>query len=86
MAPERLMGLLNAILSVEDTKERQKRLDALWKLWVRDRPDLRQAVSIRFYKDVLSSMPESRNQPPLSRELLAELRPDSSDSSTALSH
>jgi predicted DCC family thiol-disulfide oxidoreductase YuxK len=86
MAPERLMGLLNAILNIEDTKERQKRLDALWKLWVRDHPDLREAVSIRFYKDVLSSMPDSRNQPPLSRELLAELRPDSSDSSAALSH
>ena len=32
-----------------------------------DNPEFRQAVSVRFYKDVISSLPESRNRPPISR-------------------
>ncbi|HST52890.1 MAG TPA: DCC1-like thiol-disulfide oxidoreductase family protein [Pyrinomonadaceae bacterium] len=81
MAPERLMSLFLHILDVKDEAERQRRLDALWKLWSRDNPQLRQAVSVRFYKDVLSSIPERRSRPPVSRELLADLRLDSPASS-----
>ncbi|MFL6332374.1 MAG: hypothetical protein ACJ754_03435 [Pyrinomonadaceae bacterium] len=83
MAPERRMGLLLHVLDVQDEGERQKRLAALWKLWSRDDPGLRQAVSVRFYKDVLSSAPERRHDPPLSHEVLAELRENSPDTSTA---
>jgi len=83
MAPERLMAMLYKVLSVEDAEQRRVRLNAFWKLWVRDNPELRQAVSVRFYKDVISSLPESRNRPPISRELLAELRQDSPDSAAA---
>jgi predicted DCC family thiol-disulfide oxidoreductase YuxK len=83
MAPERQAALLFKVLSVEDAEQRRARLNAFWKLWARDNPELRQAVSVRFYKDVLSSLPESRNRPPVSRELLAELRQDSPDSAAA---
>ncbi|HJQ33627.1 MAG TPA: DCC1-like thiol-disulfide oxidoreductase family protein [Pyrinomonadaceae bacterium] len=83
MAPERLMALLGKVIGVEDAQERRVRLNALWKLWARDNPALRDAVSVRFYKVVLSSLPERRHGPPISQELLAELRQDSPDSAAA---
>jgi predicted DCC family thiol-disulfide oxidoreductase YuxK len=85
MAPERLMALLGKVVGVEDESERRVRLNALWKLWARDNPALREAVTVRFYKVVLSSLPERRNGPPISQELLAELRRDSPDSPASLS-
>ncbi|HWW75938.1 MAG TPA: hypothetical protein VNZ44_11100, partial [Pyrinomonadaceae bacterium] len=84
MAPERLMALLGRVINVEDAQERRVRLGALWKLWARDNPALRDAVSVRFYKVVLSSLPERRHGPPISSELLAELRQDSPDSAATV--
>ena len=74
MPPDRLMALLGKISSVDDEAERRLRLQALWKLWSRDRPDLQRVNAVRFYRDTLSSLPEKQNDNLLQREFLYELR------------
>jgi hypothetical protein len=74
IAPERLMALFNRITAIEDRKEREKRLAAFWKLWLRENPGHEHVSSVRFYRDVLSSLPENRKRGPISREFLAQLK------------
>ena len=74
MPPARLMAMLGRISSVADEAERRLRLQALWKLWSRDSPDLQRVTAVRFYRDTLSSLPERQNDNLLQREFLYELR------------
>jgi hypothetical protein len=73
-APERLDGLLRHVLLIGDEGERRRALEALWQVWAKDDPELRDAESVRFYRDTITTIPEGRDDPPLRRELIAEMK------------
>jgi predicted DCC family thiol-disulfide oxidoreductase YuxK len=75
LSPERLMGLLNHLLDVENETERSVRLQAFWRLWLQENPTLRTAVAVKFYRDTVSSVPENQGNSPIRRELVYEFRP-----------
>ncbi|MBD2740341.1 DCC1-like thiol-disulfide oxidoreductase family protein [Coleofasciculus sp. FACHB-1120] len=71
----RYMGLMRHTLKVEKNPEKlRSRLQAIWLLLVQQDPNLQRAVSVRFYKDTLSTIPERQRENPLKRELLYELK------------
>ena len=74
MSPERFVGLVNHILSVNDEAQRRIRLQALWRLWVRHNVSLQQARAVQFYDVTLVTIPERRSENPVHRELLFELK------------
>jgi predicted DCC family thiol-disulfide oxidoreductase YuxK len=73
MSPERLMGLQNRLLSINDQYERTRRLEAFWNLCQREDATLRSLKAKRFYGDTISSLPEDRNHAPLKRVLISEV-------------
>jgi predicted DCC family thiol-disulfide oxidoreductase YuxK len=75
LPPERLMGMLNHLLAVENETERRARLQAFWRLWSQANPNLRTAVDVKFYRDTLSSLPENQGNDPIRRKLVYEFRP-----------
>jgi hypothetical protein len=74
LQPERLQGLVIAIFS-EPAGKRDNRLRALWSLLTRETDAFAGMRSVRFYRDTITTDPERRGEPPLSRELLYELVP-----------
>jgi len=80
LSPERLMGLQNKLMNLDGESERNRRLGAFWKLWVRENPSLSQATRVRFYRDTVSSLPDDRDHNLLRRELIHEFRFQSSES------
>ena len=74
LSPERLMGLQNHLLGIANDHQRGARLEAFWKLWLRENPTFNDVTAVKFYRDTLSSLPEDRNHSPIRRELIAELQ------------
>ncbi|MFY9619537.1 MAG: DCC1-like thiol-disulfide oxidoreductase family protein [Pyrinomonadaceae bacterium] len=77
LSPERLMGMQNRLMAVESPSERGRRLQAFWRLLVREHPPLAQTRAVRFYRDTVSSLPDDRDNNLLRRELIYEFRVDS---------
>jgi predicted DCC family thiol-disulfide oxidoreductase YuxK len=75
LPPERLMGMLNHLLAVENETERRARLQSFWTLWAQENPTLRTAVDVKFYRDTLSSLPENQGNNLIRRKLVYEFRP-----------
>lgn len=75
LAPERMMGMLNHLLAVENETERRARLQAFWRLWAQGNPTLSAAVDVKFYRDTLSSLPENQGNNLIQRKLVYEFRP-----------
>ncbi len=73
MPPERLMGLQNRLLSINDDGERVRRLETFWNLCQREDPALRNLTVKRFYGDTISTLPEDRSRAPVKRELIAAM-------------
>ncbi len=74
LAPERLMGLQNRLISVVDETERTRRLQAFWEFWRRHDVALSNLRAIRFYSDTVSSLPKDRNHEPIRRELIVDMK------------
>ena len=72
---ERFRGLLNRILETKDSRQLEQRLRALWRVSSRDRPDLENVKSIRFYRLALTTVPEQQRENPLERKLLYQFTP-----------
>ncbi len=72
-APDHARGLQESLLRIKDFRALRPRLEALWKLWRRDHPELRDTRSVSFYKETLSTIPEQSHLNPLRRELIATL-------------
>ena len=68
------MGLQNKLMTVGDENERRRRLQAFWSILVRENPPLSETATVKFYRDTVSSLPVDRNNGPLRRELLWEMR------------
>ena len=71
------MGMQNKLMGIESPSERGLRLQAFWRLLVREHPPLAQTRGVRFYRDTVSSLPDDRDHNLLRRELLYEFRVDS---------
>lgn len=69
----RFTSMINNILAMPQGLEKRDRLKALITLMKGQGMDLRDYSRIRFYKVIRSTQPERRNDPPLSREVLAEI-------------
>ncbi|HEY6046621.1 MAG TPA: DCC1-like thiol-disulfide oxidoreductase family protein [Pyrinomonadaceae bacterium] len=74
-APERLMGLQNRLVGITDQAERAERLQAFWRLWIREDPSFANTTTVRFYRDTVSSIPG--DQQVIKRELIYQLVSDS---------
>jgi predicted DCC family thiol-disulfide oxidoreductase YuxK len=74
-APERLMGLQNRLVGVNDQAERAERLQAFWQLWIRENPSFANTKVVRFYRDTVSSIPEDEQL--IKRELICQFGADS---------
>jgi len=61
-------------LGIANDHQRGARLEAFWKLWLRENPTFNDVTAVKFYRDTLSSLPEDRNHSPIRRELIAELQ------------
>lgn len=72
-SPIRWQSLLRWILSTDDEELRRSRLEALWRVWVRDDPRLQRAQVVRFYQVTRSTIPEL-SMGPMREEALWELR------------
>ena len=72
---ERFRGLLNRILETKDSRQLEQRLRALWRVSSRDRPDLENVKSLRFYRLALTTVPEQQRENPLERKLLYQFTP-----------
>jgi hypothetical protein len=72
LPPERERGLEEALLRIKDPARRLLRFKAFWQLWRQNHPELRDARTVRFYHDTLSTIPGSAARP-LQRELLATI-------------
>ena len=59
--------------SQNDPQHLQSRLKALWQWWTQNEPTLQQAVSVRFYEETLTVIPERKAENPLQQKLLFEL-------------
>ena len=70
---ERFWGLISVVLSAKDEATRRVRLRALWKLWVRNNPQLAATELLRLYQVTLTVIPERWNENPIHRELLWEV-------------
>ncbi len=72
----RWLGLIQHILSTDDTEQIRVHLKALWRLWTQQKDsNLQQADSVRFYKVILlPTPPEEQEANPIRRELLLELK------------
>ena len=64
--------MLGSILSPEAEGNRRERLAALWELWVRADPSLRDVKTVRFYKVTRSTSPAEAEAAPVHEELLWE--------------
>lgn len=71
------MGMQNRLMAIESPSERGRRLQAFWRLLVREHPPLAQTRAVRFYRDTVSSLPDDRDNNLLRRELIYEFRVDS---------
>jgi predicted DCC family thiol-disulfide oxidoreductase YuxK len=74
VSPERLMALLDRIISTPNEDDKNRLLRAFWAIWVRENPSLNQAVEVKFYQDTLSSLPDRQGENPIERKLLYEWR------------
>lgn len=71
----RSLGLIQHILATDDQELLRVRLKALWKIWSQRDSRLRQANTVRFYKDILfPGPPEQQGVNTVRRELLLELK------------
>jgi hypothetical protein len=73
--PERYRGLVNQVLRAKSGTEREVRIEALWRLFVRNSPRLEQAETVRFYQVTRSAMPDRQREDPVGRKLLLEWKP-----------
>lgn len=69
----RWRGLTLQILASKDPVVQSQRLKALWKVWVKNDPNVQQASRIRFYESTLTTDPDRRMENPIHRKLLLEL-------------
>jgi hypothetical protein len=70
----RFVALSKHILkSQNDPQQLESRLKALWQWWIQNEPTLQQAVSVRFYEETLTVIPERKAENPLQQKLLFEL-------------
>src|SRR5438132_415133 len=74
LAPERLMGLQNQLLNLTNNDERTAGLEAFWRLWQRENPTFNNVTVVKFYRDIVSSLPEDWNHSPIRPDLIAELQ------------
>jgi predicted DCC family thiol-disulfide oxidoreductase YuxK len=70
---ERFWGLISVVLSAKDEATRRVRLRALWKLWIRNNPQLQATELLRLYEVTLITIPERWKENPIHRELLWEV-------------
>jgi hypothetical protein len=75
LSQARLGELLERILGLPNAAERERRLRALWSVWVREEPRLASVATLRFYRTTLTTVPEHWGENPLQRELILEFRP-----------
>jgi glycosyltransferase involved in cell wall biosynthesis/predicted DCC family thiol-disulfide oxidoreductase YuxK len=73
MSSARRWGLMHKILATPDPAEQRRRLQALWRHWRQERPELQQAASVKFYRLTLLTDPDRRHENPITRELLYDL-------------
>jgi predicted DCC family thiol-disulfide oxidoreductase YuxK len=71
---ERLRGLGGRILATKNDEQRQRYLQGLGQLWAQSSMSPQDIDSIRFYKVTLVTIPERRQENPIHRELLFELK------------
>jgi predicted DCC family thiol-disulfide oxidoreductase YuxK len=72
---ERLMGLQNRLLAIDDRTERTERLRAFWQLYLREEHSPNNAQVVRFYRDTVSSIPDDNRL--IKRELVCRFGFDS---------
>jgi hypothetical protein len=74
-SPDRFREIYGHVIGSATRAEQKYRLRNLWELWAAHEPELKQkAQNVRFYLDFISIIPEERNNPPLERELLLEMK------------
>jgi hypothetical protein len=73
MSLSRFIGMINSILAIPDEDRKRTKLKALFSVMKMEGIDLRNYSKIRFYKTIYSTQPEKVNDPPISKELLAEI-------------
>jgi len=72
----RLAALVDRILETPEPSLKTTRLVALWKTLSPIDPSLQRARVVRFFRDTVPTAPERREDPPIARELVLELRPE----------
>ena len=70
---ERLNGLVDEVMATPDPALRELRLRAVWAVLAPGDPTLRDARVVRFYRDMVTTIPERRRDNPLEREVVFEL-------------
>jgi predicted DCC family thiol-disulfide oxidoreductase YuxK len=70
---QKLWGMAFRIFSDGNETRRKGRLEAFWKVLVRENPDLANVTKVRFYKTILTTIPELSHTNPLRREMIHEI-------------
>jgi len=78
----RLQALVDRILETPDPELKAMRLTALWSALSPMDPSLQKVRLVRFFRDTVTTVPERRDENPLSRDLLLEVTPDGTDGTT----
>ena len=73
--PMRLAALVDKILKTPDPELKAQRLNALWGSLSPMDPSLQHVRIVRFFRDTVTTVPERRDENPLSRQLLLEITP-----------